>query len=177
MLSAVGNRDLRKGEMMRAILRFAGLGVCIATALISAAAPVYADGQTRKDEGHRAAPALKQGQKWATDESLRGGMNNIRQTMIANREAIEQERLSTQDYQRLAEAVGKETADIVKNSTLSKEADAAFHAIVLTDLTQSTELMRASPKVQAQRVGALGVLQSLRNYGEYFQHPGWDLGK
>jgi hypothetical protein len=162
--------------MMRAILRLAGLGVCVATGLIPVSAPVYADAQTRKDEGHRAAPAVKQGQKWATDESMRRGMNAIRQTMIANHEAIEQARLSTQDYQRLAAAVGKETADMVKSSRLGKEADAAFHAIVLTDLTQSTELMRISPKVQVQRAGALGVLQSLRNYGEYFQHPGWDIG-
>jgi hypothetical protein len=113
----------------------------------------------------------------ATDEVLRRGMDNIRQVMIANREAIENERLSTQDYQRLAAAVNKEAADIVKNCKLSKEADKAFHSIVLADLTQSTELMRASPKVQVQRAGAFGVLQSLRNYGEYFQHAGWDMGK
>jgi len=35
--------------------------------------------------------------------------------------------------------------------------------------------MRASPKIQAQRAGAFGVLQSLRNYGQYFQHSGWKL--
>src|SRR4030065_462275 len=122
MLSPVGNQVLRKGIIMLAILRLAGLGVCVATGVISLAAPVYADEHTRK---HSAAPALKQGQKWATDEVLRRGMENIRQAMIANREAIEKERLSAQDYQRLAAAVDKDAADIVKNCTLSKEADAA----------------------------------------------------
>lgn len=159
---------------MRAILRLAGLCISAATGLISPAAPVYAAEHTHT---HGAAPALKQNQKWATDEVLRRGMDNIRQSMIANREAIEKARLGTQDYQQLAAAVGKDTADIVKNCRLSKEADTAFHSIVLADLTQSTELMRASTNVQAQRAGAFGVLQSLRNYGEYFQHPGWDLGK
>src|SRR5512139_3489096 len=160
--------------MMLVILRMAGLGVCVATGLISLAAPAYGEEQTPKQGA--AAPALRQSQKLATDEVLRRGMGNIRQLMNANREAIENERLSTQDYQRLAAAVDKEAADIVKNCKLSKEADKAFHSIVLADLTQSTELMRTSPKVQVQRAGAFGVLQSLRNYGEYFQHPGWDMG-
>jgi hypothetical protein len=171
------NQVLRKGKMMLAILRLAGLGVYVAAGLISLAAPAYAGEQTLKHGAPSAAPTLKPSQKLATDEVLRRGMDNIRQVMIANREAIENERLSTQDYQRLAAAVDKEAADIVKNCKLSKEADMAFHSIVLADLTQSTELMRASPKVQVQRAGALGVLQSLRNYGEYFEHPGWDMGK
>jgi hypothetical protein len=163
--------------MVLAILRMAGLGVYVVTGLISLAAPAYAEEQTLKQGARSAAPALRQSQKLATDEVLRRGMGNIRQLMIANREAIENDRLSTQDYQRLAAAVNKEAADIVKNCKLSKEADKAFHSIVLADLTQSTELLRASPKVQVQRAGAFGVLQSLRNYGEYFQHAGWDMGK
>jgi hypothetical protein len=102
-------------------------------------------------------------------------MDSIRQAMLASREAIDKERLGAQDYQRLAATVSRETSNIVKNCRLSKEADAAFHSIVLADLLHGAELMRTSPKVQAQRAGALGVLQSLRNYGEYFQHPGWTI--
>lgn len=161
--------------MVLAILRSAGLGICVATGLISLAAPVYADEHTLKRGAESAAPALQQGQKWATDEVLRRGMDNIRRAMIANREAIKKEQFSAQDYQRLAAAVDQDVAGIVKNCKLSKEADMAFHFIVLADLTQSTELMRTSPKVQAQRAWAFGALQSLRNYGEYFQHPGWDV--
>ena len=160
---------------MLAILRLAGLGIGVATGLISLAAPVYAAELTHKEGAHSAVPALKQGQKWATDEVLRRGMDTIRQAMLANREAIEAERLGVLDYQRLAATVSKETTNIVKNCKLSKESDAAFHSIVLADLLHSTELMRISPKVQVQRAGALGVLQSLRNYGEYFQHPGWTI--
>lgn len=159
---------------MRTILQLAGIGVCVATGLLSLATPLYADEHVHK---HGAAPVLKQGQKWATDEVLRQGMDKIRQAMIANREAIEKDRLNAQDYRRLADTVDKEVANIVKNCRLSKEADAAFHSTVLADLIQSTEWMQTSTKVQAQRAGALGVLQSLRNYGEYFQHPGWDMSK
>ena len=160
---------------MLAILRLAGLGICVATGLTSLAAPVYADELTHREGAHGAAPTLNQGRKWATDDVLRRGMESIRQAMLANREAIEKARLGTQDYQRLAATVSKETSNIVKNCTLSKGTDAAFHSIVLADLLHSTELMRISPKVEVQRAGALGVLQSLRNYGEYFQHPGWTI--
>ncbi len=162
---------------MLALLRLAGLGICVATGLVSLAAPVYADEHAHKHEAQQAVPVLKPGQKWASDEVLRQGMDNIRQAMLANREAIETERLDSKDYRQLATVVSKETANIVKNCKLSKDADTAFHTIVLSDLMQSTELMQASPKAQVQRAGAFGVLQSLRHYGEYFQHPGWKVDK
>ena len=160
---------------MYALLRLAGLGICVATGMVSLAAPVYAD--EHKHEAQHAAPVLKPGQKWASDEVLRQGMDKIRQAMLANREAIETERLGAEDYRQLAAAVSKETANIVKNCRLSKDADTAFHTIVLADLMQSTEMMKTSPKAQVQRAGAFGVLQSLRHYGEYFQHPGWKIDK
>jgi hypothetical protein len=163
--------------MMLVLLRLAGLGIYAATGLVSLAAPVYASEHEHKHEAQHAAPVLKPGQKWASDEVLRQGMDNIRKAMLANREAIEKERLGAQDYQKLAAAVSKETTNIVKNCRLSKDADAAFHTIVLADLIQSTEMMRTSPKVQVQRAGAFAVLQSLRHYGNYFQHPGWEIDR
>lgn len=120
-----------------------------------------------------AGDAIKQVKKWETDDALRRGMDNILHEMDANRESIEKERLNAKDYLRLAEFVQKNAADIVKNCKLSKDADKAFHMIVLNDLTGGSQLMRSSPKLQAKRVGALGVLQALRNYGKYFDHPGW----
>lgn len=162
---------------MSALLRLAGLGVCVATGLISLAAPVYANEHTHKHDAQHAAPTLKQGQKWATDEVLRQGMDTIRKTMLANRDAIEKERLTTKDYQQLAATIGKETTNIIKNCKLSKEADEAFHTIVLVDLRQNMEWMRTSPRVQVQRAAAFGIQQALRNYGDYFQHPGWEIGK
>ncbi len=162
---------------MFALSRLAGLGICVATGMMSLAAPVYAAEHEHKHEAQHAAPVLKPGQKWASDEVLRQGMDNIRQAMLANRVAIETERLGAKDYQQLAATVSKETANIVENCKLSKDADTAFHTIVLADLMQSTEMMKTSPKTQAQRAGAFGVLQSLRHYGEYFQHPGWKIEK
>lgn len=161
---------------MFAILRSTDIKVCGAMGLVLLATQVYAEEHAHKHAEHSAVHAFNQGKKWGTDEVLRQGMDNIRQVMVASQEGIEKERLSAQDYQRLAVTVDKNIAGVVKNCKLSKEADAAFHTIVLADLSQSAELMRTSPKLKVQRAGALGVLQALRNYGEYFQHSGWSVG-
>lgn len=161
---------------MLAVSSSTGLKICGAMGLMFLTTMVYADAHSIKPGERSTEHTVTHGKKWETDEALRLGMENIRQAMAANQEGIERERLSAQEYQQLAEALDKYVADIVKNCNLTKKADAAFHAVVLADLTQSTKLMRTSTKTQAQRVGALGVMQSLRNYGEYFQHPGWRLG-
>lgn len=111
--------------------------------------------------------------KWETDGVVRQGMENIRQALAANQADIQQDRLDPRAYQQLAEVINSNVAYIIKECKLARAADAALHTVVLTDLTGSSELMRTSPKRAAQRVGALGVLQSLRLYGEYFEHPGW----
>lgn len=158
---------------MFAILRSTGLKVYGAIGLIFLATQVYAEEHVHEPSDHHGGYTLNQGKKWETDEALRQGMDHIRHLMAASQDGIDKGRLGTRDYQRLAEAVDKTVAGIVENCKLPKEADAAFHKIVMADLLHSAELMRASPKVQVQRAGALGVLQSLKNYGAYFQHPGW----
>lgn len=162
---------------MLAVLNSTNIKVYGAIGLICIATQVCAEEHRHEASGHSAKYTLNHGNKWETDEILRQGMDNIRQIMTPSQDAIKKNQLGTQDYQRLAEAVDKNIANIVKNCKLPKQADAAFHAIVLADLTQGTELMRTSPKKPVQQVAALGVLQSLRNYGEFFQHPGWNLNE
>ncbi len=115
------------------------------------------------------------GKKWETDEVLKSGMDGIRQAMLARRAEIDADKLTTQDYQKLGEVLEQHTTRIVQNCKLSKDTDRAFHSVVLSDLMRDTALMRTSPKVQIQRLSALGVMQTLRHYGENFQHPGWSL--
>lgn len=111
--------------------------------------------------------------KWQTDDVVRQRMESIRQAVAAKQAGIQQDRLDSHDYQQLADVISTNVGYIIKDCKLTQAADAGLHTIVLTDLTRSSELMRTSPKRAAQRAGALGVLQSLRLYGEYFEHPGW----
>lgn len=158
--------------MLKAI-RSTGLAV-IVTVMLFLSGATYADQHAPAQDTPKTG--TKQVIKWETDAVLQHDMDAIRHAMTARQTDIRDNRLSSSDYQQLAAVVDKNLADIAKNSKLSKEANAAFHNIVLPDLTQTTELMRASPKPAMQRVGALGVLQSLRTYGEFFIHPGWRMG-
>lgn len=153
-------------------IRCTGLAV-IATAMLFLSSATHAD-QRAPAQG-TPKTSTRQVTKWETDAVVQHGMDAIRQAITARQADIRDDRLSARDYQQLAAVVDKNLADIAKNSKLNKESNAAFHKIVLPDLTQTTELMRASPKPEIQRVGALGVLQSLRTYGEFFIHPGWKM--
>lgn len=152
-----------------------GINVLSAICLVLAAMPVFADEHHHHTNAQSSTYILKSGEKWKTDEVVWLGMDNIRQAISANQNDIVNGRLSAHDYQRIASVVDKNVAEIVKNCRLSEGADSAFHSIVLLDLLDGVTFMRTSQNIQAQRVGALGVLQTLRNYGKYFQHTGWSL--
>lgn len=156
----------------------AGFATLIAATWLGLATPATAAEHAHQHvhDTSAAAPAPKPGQKWATDDTLRRGMEAIRQTMAPRQEEIDKGRLGSKDYRQMGVAVHKSIVEVVSRCKLPKDADAALHSIVLGDLVQGAELMQKSPKVDAQRAAALGVLQALRNYGTYFQHPGWSLG-
>jgi hypothetical protein len=163
---------------MHATLHKTGLAVLVAAGCL-VATPARAAEHAHHHHGHDAHATTRvpnAGQKWATDDTLRRGMESIRQTMSPQLEAIEKGRLGGKDYQRMGTAVHKSIVEVVSQCKLPKDADSALHSIVLGDLVQGAELMQKSAKVDTQRAAALGVLQALRNYGDYFQHPGWSLG-
>lgn len=111
--------------------------------------------------------------KWDADEATRRTMQSIRQTLTAKQSGIDTHQLKAEDYRQLAQAIEGALADLANSNTQSKDAAKAFHLVVQIDLSHSLELMRSASTLELQRVGALGVRQALRNYGEYFQHPGW----
>lgn len=161
---------------MLAVLRSKNLKVWGAAGLLCVTALAFAEEPAwRKRPRPDAETSARQDKKWEADEAVRQGMDSIRQLMAASRENIEKQKMTAQDYRQLADAVDKQVAVIEKNQKLPKDAYKALYVVALTDLARGTELMRNAPKVPAQRLGALEVLQSLRNYGQYFNHPGWTV--
>ncbi|WP_136414620.1 hypothetical protein [Herbaspirillum sp. ST 5-3] len=122
-------------------------------------------------------PGIRPAVKWETDDIVRQRMEIIRQAVATVQVDIQQDRLDSHGYQQLAELINTNVGQIIKDCKLTQAADAALNTVVLTDLTHSSELMRTSLRRPAQRAGALGVLQSLRLYGEYFEHPGWKMAQ
>lgn len=161
---------------MLAVLRSKNLRKCGAAGMLYLATLAFADEPARAPAGQSAASAAKQDKKWQSDDVVRERMESIRQLMMANQASIDKNQLKAQDYQQLAQTVDKNIAAIAQNHKLPKDAYKALHVVALTDMKQGTELMRTSPRLQAQRVGAMEVIQSLRNYGKYFEHLGWSTG-
>lgn len=114
---------------------------------------------------------------WETDDGVRRAMSAIQQAMASRQQDIAADRLSAKDYQGLAKSIEESLAMAEKSSQAPVAALKAFQAIVAIDLRRSAELMRTGATVKLQRAGALGVPQTLNNYGQYFQHPGWVAAK
>jgi hypothetical protein len=165
--------------MLTAAFLWRGINLLSALCLILVTTPAYADEHQHLHQSQSNAESsmhvLKPGEKWKNDEVVKLGMDNIRQAISVRQDDIIKGRLSAHDYHRIAIVIERNAAEIVRNCKLAKDADSAFHSVVLVDLLDGVTLMRTSKNIQSQRVGALGVLQSLRNYGKYFQHEGWNL--
>ena len=161
---------------MQNVINVKKLVVAAFGALILGSAIGASDHHHHKASNERASHHMaKPEKKWETDEALRHGMDNIRHAFMQNAAAIRQDRLSTREYGRLAENVERNLNDIVTNCKLPPEADKALHDVVLVDLIHGSEQMRTSKKRSVQRANATAILQSLRLYGEHFNHPGWEI--
>lgn len=162
---------------MLTVLRSTGFSLWCGIGLISVSSLVCAAPPAQKSEASSTEITVNAAKpKWETDEAVRQGMANIRQAMTARLDGISKAQLSAQDYQRLAETIDKNIAVMMKTRNVNKETEKALHLVVMMDLSQSTDLMRSGLKVPLQRAGAFGVMQSLRNYGQHFQHPDWISG-
>ncbi len=115
----------------------------------------------------------KVAQKWRTDEHLRQGMDDIRKTIVGVENGIKTAALKEEDYRKLAQEVNAHLAGVISTRQIDNQTEIAFRQIVMVDLNQYIEQMQSSTNVKLQHVWALGMLQVLRNYGQYFQHPGW----
>lgn len=115
---------------------------------------------------------LNQGQKWATDEPLRAGMQAIRAALAADLPAIHRNQLRPARYDALAQKVNAEVAAIVQNCKLDKEADAQLH-LLIAEILAGAEAMQARTPAAARRGGAERIAAALNQYGRFFAHPGW----
>lgn len=130
----------------------------------------------KPDHDHAAAPAkltLDEGRKWATDEPLRKGMENIRHAVDARLHDIHEGKLGAAGYGALASKVNGEVSNIVSNCKLEPKADAQLH-LVIADILQGVEAMKGKTTKAKREKGAEKVVRALDSYGTYFDHPGWE---
>lgn len=115
--------------------------------------------------------ALDNGQKWATDDSLRQGMIRTRNALAANLAAIHSGKATAKEYQALAQKTNEQVSFMVQNCKLDPKADAMLH-LLLGDIIAGADAMAGKNSSEARK-GAEKIAQALEEYGAYFNHPGW----
>lgn len=151
------------------------------TATLSAAALLSVGAQQALAQNHdhshahdAQAPAqltLNNGQKWATDDSLRKGMSRIRDALSTQLPAIHANKATTKQYRTLAKKVDGQIEFMVQNCKLDPATDAALH-ILLGEIIAGADAMKLKQGAEA-REGAVKILLALDKYETHFDHPGW----
>ncbi len=104
--------------------------------------------------------------RWATDAALVEGMTAIR-TAVA--EAHGHAALGASAADRLATTVEERVAFLIANCKLPPEADATLH-VLIGELLHAAAALRLDP---ASADGLPAMLETLRAYPRYFDHPDW----
>lgn len=123
---------------------------------------------------HAAAPAklaLNNGQKWATDDSLRQGMSRIRDALATDLQSIHSGKATEKQYRALAKKIDEQITAMVNNCKLDPKADAMLH-IILGEIIAGADAMREKNGSEASK-GAEKIARALEDYGSYFNHPAW----
>jgi hypothetical protein len=115
---------------------------------------------------------LDQGQRWATDETLRTGMAAIRKAFDEDHPRIHAGKQTDAQYDALAASLEREVNQIVARCKLPPAADAQLH-LVVGDLLQGVALMRGSDPARSRHDGAALVHGALRAYPKFFDDPGF----
>ncbi len=118
---------------------------------------------------------LNAGTKWATDAPLRQAMDDINRAMAKALPLIHKNQFGKEAYRALAATVNRKVAYTVANCKLEPKADGMLH-LVIAELLAGAETMEGKT-ANSRHDGAVRVLEALKAYGQYFQHPGWNLAR
>ena len=125
--------------------------------------------QEKNQEG--ATPQLNHGKLWATDASLRQGMERIRDAaLLAQKASINGGKLSNETAATLASGIDDALAFMFERCALESGADENLH-ILLERLIHASEALKESPN---STEGMPQVHEVLKTYPHYFEHPNWE---
>lgn len=145
----------------------AGCGREEAAPETDAVAVLSSESHTHEHDG--AAPALAEGERWATDAPLRASMLKIRAGVEETMSAYQIGALAPNQAQALGATVEENVAYMIQNCKLEPEPDAALHVLIGRMMTAS-EAMKKDPSSQA---GWPVLMAVLHDYEATFDHPGW----
>ena len=121
------------------------------------------------DEHGETALSLNDGKRWEADLPLRTGMQRIRDAVEPVVLAQTKGRVAAPDTERLAAAIQENVSYLFANCKLPPKADATLH-VLITDLLSGSAMLKEDPN---SRAGSALLVEALRKYPTYFDHPAW----
>jgi hypothetical protein len=122
---------------------------------------------THRDHAPPAPAQPVQGQRWATDASLRAGMGRIRAAVDELRHR-EMGHMGDERTVALADGIGGDVNWIVSHCELAPDADAALHPII-GKLAANAAALKSNPGDPAP---IASMREALADYGRLFDDPG-----
>ena len=173
------NHELRNQETDMKDLTFKTTLHALALGLLLGG-PVQAAGDAAHDHAHhahdhahdavdRTGLVLNEGERWATDAALREGMERVRASFVATLPAYKRGELTAETADATAQAMDEHVAFMIQNCKLEADADAVLH-VLLAELLQGSAALREAARSDE---GMPRIHRALRDYGHYFEHPGW----
>lgn len=145
--------------------------------IVSAVQIAYAEEHHHHEASNKQEIRLDvDGKKWATDEPLRRGMNQINVLAKESMTPIHSGQATDETYKKLGRALKKQTDAIFKNCKLAPAADQELHKI-LVPIVKAEDTFTGSGSLGEKHEAFMAVLQSLEQYGVYFAHEKWNSPK
>ncbi len=114
-------------------------------------------------------PQLNHGKLWATDSSLRQGMERVRDAALLAYKASINGAPNKEAAAALASSIDDALAFMFEHCRLEPGADANLH-ILLEQLMRASDSLKKNPD---STEGLLEVFEVLKVYPHYFEHTGW----
>ncbi|MFV0456397.1 MAG: DnrO protein [Pseudomonas sp.] len=164
---------------MKAIIQPLAWGIAVASILAVATgfALAVTSGTVQATEhshGHHAhgeqtSISAPDGQRWATDASLREGMSRIQDAVQQTLPDAPQAPLDAAEAARLQQATHDAIAYMVDHCDLPADADAALHLL----LAELIEGANALSQTERQEAGLEHIVTALQRYAKTFDEPLW----
>ncbi|WP_313222377.1 DnrO protein [Stutzerimonas nitrititolerans] len=119
--------------------------------------------------GEQVSISAPDGQRWATDPSLREGMSRIQDAVQQALPSAPQAPLGAAEAAQLRDTSNDAIAYMVDNCELPAEADAALHLL----LAELIEGANALSQAERREAGLEHIVTALQHYAETFDEPLW----
>jgi len=167
------------GGDMKAVIQPLAWGIAMASilavatgfalAVTSGTVQAVEHSHSQHAHGEQVSISAPDGQRWATDPSLREGMSRIQDAVQQALPSAPQAPLGAAEAAQLRDTSNDAIAYMVDNCELPAEADAALHLL----LAELIEGANALSQAERREAGLEHIVTALQHYAATFDEPLW----